>query len=233
MAPGTIAVDVRHKSDLMRSDWFGTAMSNPGFMHSLLCTAALHLYIVGRGSIDTIFYHKARAIAAINSAISNPDTNSGISDANIGAVFNLLCVEESLLLPFFQQEVAEENQPNQREIHLNGLRRMVQLRGGLKAIDSNRILQAFILWCVAALYTGPPKPVWHPLTEHQAFNGARHSFIRSSIPIHYRLHQHIILSASSSWVSAEHFKPSSRLLPCCTNQGISDCTGRVRVDLDR
>ncbi|KAF2468082.1 uncharacterized protein BDR25DRAFT_57438 [Lindgomyces ingoldianus] len=146
MAPGTIAVDIRHKSDLMRSDWFGTAMSNPGFMHSLLCTAALHSYIVGRGSIETILYHKAQAIAAINSAISNPDPELGISDANIGAVFNLLCVEESLLLPFFQQEGADEDQPNQREIHLNGLRRMVQLRGGLKAINSNRILQAFILW---------------------------------------------------------------------------------------
>ncbi|KAF2187620.1 hypothetical protein K469DRAFT_685519 [Zopfia rhizophila CBS 207.26] len=146
MAPGTIAVDIRHKSDLMRSDWFGTAMSNPGFMHSLLCTAALHLYIVGKGSFDSILYHKAQAIAAINSAISDPDPVLGISDANIGAVFNLLCVEESLLLPIFQSERSDEDQPNQRMIHLNGLRRMVELRGGLKAIKSNRVLQAFILW---------------------------------------------------------------------------------------
>lgn len=154
MAPGTIAVDIRNKSDLMRSDWFGTAMSNPGFMHSLLCTAALHLYIVGRGSLDTILYHKAQAIASINSAISDPDPNLGISDANIGAVFNLLCVEESLRLPLFQQETSDGDQPNQREIHLNGLRRMVQLRGGLMSIKSNRILQAFILWCVKTNPTG-------------------------------------------------------------------------------
>jgi hypothetical protein len=153
MAPGTIAVDIRHKSDLMRSDWFGTAMSNPGFMHSLLCTAALHLYVVGRGSIDTIFHHKAQAIASINYAISNPDPNLRISDANIGAVFNMLCVEESLLLPFFRQETSEEEQLNKREIHLNGLRRMVQLRGGLTAITSNRILQAFILWCVTIFFS--------------------------------------------------------------------------------
>jgi len=148
MAPGIIAVDVRHRSTLMRSDWFGTAISNPGFMHSLLCTAALHLYIVGRGSIETILYHRAQAIAAINAAISHPDMNIGISDANIGAVFNLLTVEESLLLPNFEQERLDEEQPNQRAIHMNGLRRMVQLRGGLMAISSNRILQAFILWCV-------------------------------------------------------------------------------------
>lgn len=148
MAPGIIAVDIRHRSTLMRSDWFGTAISNSGFMHSLLCTVALHLYIFGRGSIDTILYHRAQAIAAINNAISSPDTNVGISDANIGAVFNLLTVEEGLLLPYFNQARLDEDQPNQRAIHMNGLRRMIQLRGGLMAIKSNRILQAFILWCV-------------------------------------------------------------------------------------
>jgi hypothetical protein len=148
MAPSTIPIDIRQKSSLMRSDWFGTALSNAGFMHSLLCTAALHLYFVGRGSMDTIVYHKTQAIAAINSAISDPNPNLGISDANIGAVFNLLCVEESLLWPGLPQETIEQKL-NQREIHLNGLRRMVQLRGGLTAISSNRILQAFILWCVS------------------------------------------------------------------------------------
>jgi hypothetical protein len=149
MAPGIIAVDIRHKSDLMKSDWFGTAMSNPGFMHSLLCTAALHLYMFGRGSIETILYHRAQAITAINLAISDPNPSIGISDANIGAVFNLLCVEESLLLPYLRQQRSDDDAPNQREIHLEGLRRMVQLRGGLMAMGSNRILQAFILWCVS------------------------------------------------------------------------------------
>lgn len=148
MVPGTIALDVRNKSDLMRSHWFGTAVANPGFMHSLLCTAALHQYVVGRGTVATILYHRAKAIGAINSAISNPDPSVGISDANIGAVFNLLTVEESLASPLFDQDRPDDDQPNQRGIHLNGLRRMVQLRGGLMAINTNRILQAFILWCV-------------------------------------------------------------------------------------
>lgn len=146
MAPGIIAVDIRHKSTLMKSQWFGTAISNPGFMHSLLSTVAMHMYFVGRCDIDTILYHKAQAIAAINAAISDPDPGSGISDANIGAVFNLLCVEEVLESSYFQQEHPGDSQPNQREIHLNGLRRMVHLRGGLMGINSNRILQAFILW---------------------------------------------------------------------------------------
>lgn len=149
MAPTVLAVDVRHRSTLMRSDWFGTAISDSGFMHSLLCTAALHMYVFGRGSIETILHHRAQAIAAVNTAISHPDVSIGISDANIGAVFNLLTVEESLVLPHFERERLDEEHVDQREVHMNGLRRMIQLRGGLMAINSNRILQAFILWCVA------------------------------------------------------------------------------------
>jgi hypothetical protein len=147
MAPSVIAVDFRRRSTLMRSQWFGTAVNDTGFMHSLLCTAALHLYMVGRGSIETILYHRAKAISAINAAISNSNDNTGLSDANIGAVFNLLTIEESLQVPVFTQERLEEEQPNQRAIHESGLKKMVQLRGGLMAMSSNRILQAFMLWC--------------------------------------------------------------------------------------
>lgn len=72
-----------------------------------------------------------------------------ISDANIGAVFNLLTVEESLPHTVVDEERPDDGQPSQRAIHLNGLQKMIQLRGGLGAISSNRILQAFILWCAA------------------------------------------------------------------------------------
>lgn len=144
MAPGTIAVDFRHRSDLVQHHWFGTAMSNPGFMQSLLCTIALHMYVMGRGSFSDLVYHKTKAITAVNAALS--DREAATSDANIGAVFNLLCVEESLPMAIFQRENSDEEQPNQRQIHLNGLRKMVEIRGGLRNMNSNRCLQAFILW---------------------------------------------------------------------------------------
>jgi hypothetical protein len=132
----------------MKSEWFGTAISSPAFMHSLLCTAALHRFVVGRGSIDAILYHRTQAISAINAAISNPDVNVGISDANIGAVFSLLTVEEYLASPLFEQEPIDQDHRHQFDVHMNGLRRMVQLRGGILALHSNRVLQAFMLWCV-------------------------------------------------------------------------------------
>jgi hypothetical protein len=156
MAPGVIAIDYKHQSNLMRLDWFGTAMNNMGFMYSLLSTAALHLYMSGRGSIETILHYRAKAIAAVNAAISDPDPNVGISDANIGAVFNLLAVEESLLSPIFERESLGQHERAQPAIHMQGMRRMVELRGGLDAMGSNRALQAFMLWCVLPIcLTGP------------------------------------------------------------------------------
>ncbi|RAR04167.1 hypothetical protein DDE83_007949 [Stemphylium lycopersici] len=169
MAPGIIAVDIRHRSTLMKSDWFGTAISNPGFMHSLLSTIALHAYVFGKGTMDDILYHRAQAIAAVNAAILTPD---GISDANIGAVFNLLTVEESLLLPAFG---LDEDHTAQLQIHQRGLQRMVQLRGGLGAINTNRILQAFMLWHSTA----------HAIASFQAPNTSTLDFISTaSFPRH-------------------------------------------------
>lgn len=145
MAPGIIGVDVRRRSTLMKSDWFDTALSNKGFMHSLLCTTALHMFIFGKGTVKTILNHRAKAISAINKALSTQDRAIRFSDANLGAVFNLLTVEEGLMMPHFKDEIPYGEQPN-AVMHLNGLREMLNLRGGLKAVGTNRILQAFILW---------------------------------------------------------------------------------------
>ncbi|RYN33888.1 hypothetical protein AA0112_g5562 [Alternaria arborescens] len=155
MAPGIIAVDVRHRSTLMKSDWFGTAIGNSGFMHSLLATIALHAWVFGKDTIDAVLYHRAQAISAVNAAILTPD---GVSDANIGAVFNLLTIEQGLRLPCFE---LHEDHAAQLEIHERGLQRMVQLRGGLRAINTNRILQAFMLWhstAHAIFNFQPPSP---------------------------------------------------------------------------
>jgi hypothetical protein len=100
--------------------------------------------------METIVHHKTKAIEAVNSALSNPDQRIYLSDANIGTVFNLLCIDEGLLSPYVKNlsKEAFEDQLIKREVHLNGLRNMVHMRGGLKGMSSNRILQSFILWCV-------------------------------------------------------------------------------------
>ncbi|KAF2634912.1 hypothetical protein P280DRAFT_412585 [Massarina eburnea CBS 473.64] len=144
MAPAAIAVDIQKKSDLMRSQWFGTAVSNLAFMHSLLGTAAMHQFYCGRGSLDLILYHRMKAVTAINLSLSSMDYNESISDANVGAVFNLMTLEETLV--HIDRTHGRDDQTDQRKVHYQGLRRMIQMRGGLLALGSNRILQAFILW---------------------------------------------------------------------------------------
>jgi hypothetical protein len=151
MAPGIIAVDVRNQSTLalMNSDWVNTAICNAAFMHSFLCTTALHLYITGKGNSETILRHHDEAVSAVSAALSDADQLTHISDANIGAVFNLLTIAESIdSLPQFEHLRRDEGRSNQRLLHLDGLRRMVRMRGGLQGLKSNRILQAFILWYV-------------------------------------------------------------------------------------
>jgi len=120
-------------------------LHNSGFMHTLLCTSAVHLYLSGKLCIDTVIHHRTEAIAAINLAISDPNPAFRISDANIGAVFNLLTVEETLAALGIGQNEIEEHFSS-LQVHLRGLRSMIRLRGGLTALNSNRLLQAHILW---------------------------------------------------------------------------------------
>ncbi|KAF1932194.1 uncharacterized protein M421DRAFT_55167 [Didymella exigua CBS 183.55] len=150
MVPGVIGVDVRRKSTLMKSEWFDIALSNKGFMHSLLSTAALHMFVFGKGTVKSILDHRAKAISAVNKALSTQDLAVRVSDATLGTVFNLLTVEEGLMMTHFKNEIPFNEQPNAMDMHLTGLREMLSLRGGLEAVGTNRILQAFILWHTTA-----------------------------------------------------------------------------------
>lgn len=136
----------------MKSDWFDTALSSKAFMHSLLSTAALHMFVFGKGTVKTILNHRAKAISAVNKALSTQDRATRLSDSNLGAVFNLLTVEEGLMMPHFKDEIPYDEQPNAMMMHLNGLREMLSMRGGLEAVGTNRILQAFILWYVTSYF---------------------------------------------------------------------------------
>jgi hypothetical protein len=143
--PIMIPLDVHHQSNILARGWFQPSLTNAAFMHSILCSAALHLCILGQGSFEEVLEHKMQAVTAVNANFL--DASLGIGDANIAAVFTLLCVEESLLLPIFEQYIEQHHgTPSQRLIHLNGLCRMLQLRGGLGQIYTSRCLQALITW---------------------------------------------------------------------------------------
>ncbi|KAI9699158.1 MAG: hypothetical protein M1820_007237 [Bogoriella megaspora] len=143
-----IPVDVRHQSDVMRTQWLALALKHRAFMHSLLATAALHAYTLGKAAYYDIIHHKAQAVREINSNIRDPVAS--IDDGNIAAVFSLLCVEDSVLLPNMIQNSDEQaHATKQREVHFNGLLRMIELRGGIRALEPYSCLQSLIVRYVA------------------------------------------------------------------------------------
>lgn len=109
----------------------------------MVTTSALQLQMMG-GSIqqEETLHYKAQAISEINKLLTDPKTS--VDDNNITAVFMLLCLEESQLAPGMKAGDDGDWNESQRNIHLNGLRTMIQQRGGLAGLSSNRNLQAFL-----------------------------------------------------------------------------------------
>lgn len=154
--------------------WLAPSLFHSGFMHAMLCLTALHLALMsGRGSssatspgasrrplstataryLTLVAEHRIRAIESIRDNLGAGDQARALSDDNIAAVFNLLCVEENLFRPeFFDSDAADRPElrqlrpdHSQRVAHLNGIRRMIRLRGGVAGLGSARALQSFLI----------------------------------------------------------------------------------------
>ena len=144
MAPNLMPIDVRKKSKAVAEEWLANAIHDKAALHSLLCSLAIHLCILEQGSIVEIMFHRAEALAAINASLSTVEKQ--ITNTTLLAVFTMLCIEEAFFLPEFEQEQDLSDSLDGRQIHMSGLKRMLDLRGGLQSLDDFRTLQAFILW---------------------------------------------------------------------------------------
>lgn len=105
------------------------------FIYAALTSVAL-LPLPGITARDLLAY-KTEAISHIHKLLSNPKTS--VDDNNITAVFMLLCIEESRAADRLPESQL------QKQAHLNGLKMMINQRGGLAALRNNRHLQTFIL----------------------------------------------------------------------------------------
>jgi hypothetical protein len=118
--------------------WVMDGMLSPTgapFIYAALTSSALNPTpnITAR---DMLTY-KTEAIRHVQKLLMDPKTR--VDDNNITAVFMLLCIEESRAsdrLPDSQSQMIA---------HLNGLKMMMKLRGGLASLDNNQYLQTFIL----------------------------------------------------------------------------------------
>lgn len=101
---------------------------------------------LGQSSYYAVLQYKSAAITELNTTISDPVL--GVTDGNIGAVFTLLCVDESFPLPSATQcPHTNPDGVSQRNMHLQGLKQMIQVRGGLMSLKvSSPWLYFFLLW---------------------------------------------------------------------------------------
>ena len=148
MAPHMVPIDMHQSAHATSAQWIMnsvTSSTSAPYTYALITSSALQMQALRSTSVklDDPLYYKARAITEINSMLADPKTM--IDDNNIAAVFMLLCIEESQLAPGSKSENDSDWTEIQRSIHLHGLRTMIQQRGGLAALSSNRCLQIFIL----------------------------------------------------------------------------------------
>ncbi|KAF2735062.1 hypothetical protein EJ04DRAFT_222574 [Polyplosphaeria fusca] len=145
ISPRLIPVDLHQTSTATTTGWVARSLrdqTSAPFAYALLTSSALHLQGLGAQGVENPLYYKAQAISEVNKLLSDPTT--GVDDNNIAAVFMLLCLEESQTAPGNLHDDTEWSEM-QRAIHLNGLRTMIDQRGGLAALSSNKCLQVFLL----------------------------------------------------------------------------------------
>lgn len=102
--------------------WLSAAIANPTLFNTTLYVAAIHdAGLHGcRDTVESLFY-KAQTIRVLNEALRNPA--QAVSDETLSAVLLLTHI------------VSIIGKPEEVETHLNGLRKMIDLRGGIQTFS--------------------------------------------------------------------------------------------------
>lgn len=118
----------------LRSSWFPLVLSDAAAFKAVMLLAADNYSSLNKTT--TLGYQilqlKAEAIRCINDAFSDP--KRCITDSIIGAVVKMATYEA------LQGDVQSYN------VHMQGLKRMVAMRGGLDHLGLNGLLRRIIIW---------------------------------------------------------------------------------------
>jgi hypothetical protein len=139
--PRLIPIDPHNSSQQAGMDWIRACVQSPigaPFIYAVLSCSAR------AAQLDPEAY-KWRAMSEVNGLLSDPSMST--NDTTLAAVLILLANEEADLAdPKCQsneQKCSITRAAN--EAHHNGLRTMIQQRGGLAALSGNRFLQVCLL----------------------------------------------------------------------------------------
>ncbi|KAM7220418.1 hypothetical protein V8F06_004197 [Rhypophila decipiens] len=159
LSPRICLLDSASQSLEVHQYWKTMSLDSPGFMHGILCIAAVKLALVQPTQapelVKRFMYHRIQAMAAIRRNLADPKV--ALSDDSLASVFNMVCSEEILALESQSQGLALNPawallgpDDTQREAHVVGWKRMLALRGGLRSLSTR--LQSFVVrWGFGAL----------------------------------------------------------------------------------
>ncbi|KAL9028876.1 MAG: hypothetical protein Q9196_002815 [Gyalolechia fulgens] len=124
-----------HSQGSLRSVCVPMVITAQATLHLIILFAASHYFSVRqtRCKPEDLYQLKEDAIASINRALRDP--NLALSDQVIGAVAKLAAYEAGF---------AEDE--GQYHIHMRGLTKMVELRGGLKCLGLDGLLARMLLF---------------------------------------------------------------------------------------
>ena len=138
MAVDIPELDGPETKGLLRTRWFPLVISELALFRCIILLAASNVASL-RYTPDAgyrVLQLKANAIRAINGAFSSTGSGSfeGIGDAVIGAVAKMASFE------------AMHGDRESFCVHMNGVRNMVRMRGGLGSLGLGGLLRRIIVW---------------------------------------------------------------------------------------
>ncbi|CZR60017.1 uncharacterized protein PAC_09912 [Phialocephala subalpina] len=130
----TPSIDREGEVFLLRTTWFPFIMKSPTTFYAALAFAGSIYHFRKKLSLGhpSLLNLRQKAISGINESLSS--SKAGPDDTTIGAVFCMSILESMY------------GDSDSYKVHITGLQRMVDMRGGLKSLGLEGLLERMILW---------------------------------------------------------------------------------------
>ncbi|KAE8447393.1 hypothetical protein EG329_010807 [Mollisiaceae sp. DMI_Dod_QoI] len=130
----TPGIDRKGEVFLLRTAWFPFIMRNPTTFYAALAFAGSIYHFRKKWPLEapSLLDLRQKAILGINESLSKSER--GPDDHTIGAVFCMSLLESMY------------GDASSYRVHMMGLHRMVQMRGGLNALELDGLLARMIVW---------------------------------------------------------------------------------------
>jgi hypothetical protein len=135
MAVDIPELDQPNHKGLLRTSWFPLVITESSSFYAILLLSASNVAALRHDSSSAynVLQLKASAIGSINNAFAS-GISTRTSDAMIGAVAKMASYE------------AMQGDLESYRVHMTGVKRMVDLRGGLDCLGLDGLLRRIIIW---------------------------------------------------------------------------------------